>query len=273
MSGPSRSLDRARLLLPAALAFLTVPFAAAPAQAAYDLTGQVRAGQDVALDGDAVVGLGDLGLVLDIGAGFGRFTDRLRADHPEATVVAIDKAPGMLTAVEAPVMVADAQAIPYPDACADAVLAMHMLYHVPDIAKAVAEFRRVLKPGGTLLVSTNIRGDMTEMAELWERVARPVLGPDGFSWNGATRDFDSASAPALLEAEFDSVETFTAAGVVKVPEPGPIMRFLASVQTFTECDDASYAVILAAAERELTRHFAEHETFDFPKTMVFYRCR
>jgi autotransporter-associated beta strand protein len=47
-----------RLLLAAALAFLTVPFGAAPAQAANDITGQVRAGQDIVLDGDAVVNLG-----------------------------------------------------------------------------------------------------------------------------------------------------------------------------------------------------------------------
>ncbi|GAA2151364.1 autotransporter-associated beta strand repeat-containing protein [Glycomyces lechevalierae] len=49
----------ARLLLAAALAFLTAPFAAAPAQAANDITGQIRAGQDVVLNGDAVVNLGD----------------------------------------------------------------------------------------------------------------------------------------------------------------------------------------------------------------------
>lgn len=48
-----------RLLLAAALAFLTVPFAAVPAQAANDITGQIRAGQDVVLDGDAVVNLGN----------------------------------------------------------------------------------------------------------------------------------------------------------------------------------------------------------------------
>lgn len=56
--GPPGGPVWTRLLLAAALAFLTVPFAAAPAQAAYDITGQIRAGQDVALDGDAVVNLG-----------------------------------------------------------------------------------------------------------------------------------------------------------------------------------------------------------------------
>jgi SAM-dependent methyltransferase len=214
----------------------------------------------------------DLGLVLDVGAGFGRYTDRLRADHPEATVVAIDKAPGMLTEVEAPVMVADAQHLPYPDAGVDTVLAMHMLYHVPDVAKAVAEFRRVLKPGGTLLASTNIHGDMAELDELWDRVSRPVLGPDGFTWQQGIANFDSSNAPGLLEAEFASVETFEANGVVAVPDPEPILRFFASVQSFAECDDAQMAAIIGAAARELEAHFAAHETFDFHKTAVFYRC-
>ncbi|MDA1360033.1 autotransporter-associated beta strand repeat-containing protein [Glycomyces luteolus] len=56
---PRRGTAWARLLLAALLAFLTVPFAAAPAQAANDITGQLRAGQDVVLNGDAVVNLGD----------------------------------------------------------------------------------------------------------------------------------------------------------------------------------------------------------------------
>jgi SAM-dependent methyltransferase len=216
---------------------------------------------------------GELGLVLDVGAGFGRYTDRLRADHPEATVVAIDKAPGMLTEVAAPVMVADAQDLPYPDAGVDTILAMHMLYHVPDVAKALAEFRRVLKPGGTLLASTNVHGDMAELGDLWDRVSRPILGPDGFTWQGGVANFDSANAPGLLKAAFASVETFEANGVVAVPDPEPILRFFASVQSFAACDDAQMAAILAAATYELEAHFAEHETFDFQKTVVFYRCR
>jgi SAM-dependent methyltransferase len=226
---------------------------------------------------DFAVGMlpGDLDekLVLDVGAGFGRYTKRLRADFPQATVVAIDKGPGMLAEVEAPVMVADARSIPYPDASADLVLAMHMLYHVPEPAEAVAEFRRVLKPGGTLLASTNIHGDMAQLAELWHRVADPVLGPGGYSWQDAIRGFDSASAPRLLEAAFDSVEVFEATGLVSVPEPGPVLRYFASIQSLLGCDDDAMAAILLAAERELADHFAEHATFDFPKTVVFYRCR
>ena len=48
----------------------------------------------------------------------------------------------------------DIQNIPYPDHSFDAVIANMMLYHVPDLDKALAEVRRVLKPGGTFYCAT-----------------------------------------------------------------------------------------------------------------------
>jgi len=49
----------------------------------------------------------------------------------------------------------DAQWLPFADASFDCILAMHMLYHVPDRDLAIAEMRRVLRPGGVLLALTN----------------------------------------------------------------------------------------------------------------------
>lgn len=214
-----------------------------------------------------------LGLVLDVGAGVGRYTRHLRIVRPEAAVVAIDKSPGMLTEVEAPVMVADAQELPYPDDGADALLAMHMLYHVPDIPKALNEFRRVLKPGGTFLASTNVAGDMAEVEALWDRAARSTVGPDAFSFGGAIAGFNSDTAPALLKAVFDSVEEFRKEGIVAVPEPGPVLAFLASLRSWVDCEDAAFDALLEAAARDLAGHFAARGTFEFAKTGVFYRCR
>jgi SAM-dependent methyltransferase len=65
--------------------------------------------------------------------------------------------------------VIDAQTIPYGDASFDAVLANHMLYHVPDRQRAFSEIRRVLKPSGQLFAATNGRA---HMAQLWEMVLR-----------------------------------------------------------------------------------------------------
>ena len=48
----------------------------------------------------------------------------------------------------------DAQRLPLRDACADVVVAGEVLEHVPDLAAAVGEACRVLRPGGTLVVDT-----------------------------------------------------------------------------------------------------------------------
>ena len=60
----------------------------------------------------------------------------------------------------------DAQSIPYENACFDAVIANHMLYHVPDRAKALAEMRRVLRPGCKLYASTVGENHMRELDEM-----------------------------------------------------------------------------------------------------------
>jgi demethylmenaquinone methyltransferase/2-methoxy-6-polyprenyl-1,4-benzoquinol methylase len=52
------------------------------------------------------------------------------------------------TAAEIVWSVGDAQALPLPDACADAYMIAFGIRNVTDIAKALAEARRVLKPGG-----------------------------------------------------------------------------------------------------------------------------
>ena len=106
-------------------------------------------------------------VVGDVGCGNGRYIDALRGAG--ARVVGIDLSVGMLAGVSSPpaLVAADSQALPLTDASLDAVMMMHMLYHVPDPAMAVAEASRVLRPAGTLLVATNGRGHLVEMNELW----------------------------------------------------------------------------------------------------------
>jgi ubiquinone/menaquinone biosynthesis C-methylase UbiE len=60
----------------------------------------------------------------------------------------------------------DAQSIPYPDQSFEMVIANHMLYHVPDRGKALAEIRRVLKTGGRLYASTVGEKHLNEMDDL-----------------------------------------------------------------------------------------------------------
>ena len=60
----------------------------------------------------------------------------------------------------------DIQEIPFEDETFDAVIANYVLHHVPDRDKALAEVRRVLKPGGRFYAASMGRGDKHELDEL-----------------------------------------------------------------------------------------------------------
>ncbi len=66
----------------------------------------------------------------------------------------------------------DAQDIPFEDETFDIVIANHMLYHVPDRPKALAEIRRVLKDDGVLIAATNGKNHLIEMNK-WLKAAHP----------------------------------------------------------------------------------------------------
>jgi ubiquinone/menaquinone biosynthesis C-methylase UbiE len=70
----------------------------------------------------------------------------------------------------------DARELPYADAMFDAGLLVAVLGEIPDQARALSEFRRVLKPGGRLVVG-ELAGDphMVRSAALRERAERAGL--------------------------------------------------------------------------------------------------
>ena len=65
----------------------------------------------------------------------------------------------------------DAQSISYEDEIFDAVIANHMLYHVPDRMKAIAEIKRVLKWGGRFIATTVGSHHLKEMNNWLQRVS------------------------------------------------------------------------------------------------------
>lgn len=117
--------------------------------------------------------------LLDVGCGNGGYHGRL----PEfgVSAVAFDRSPGMVRAchrqavergLPVRLLQADAQAIPFPDASFDRVMANHMLYHVPDIPAALHEMRRVVKPGGRVVLTTNAGDHMERLRALHREAAQ-----------------------------------------------------------------------------------------------------
>lgn len=100
--------------------------------------------------------------ILDVAAGPGTLS--LLAAPTVAHVTALDFAPAMVARLRAAaargghtnvhVDEGDAAALPYADKSFDAVFCMFGLMFVPDRAAALRELRRVLRPGGTAVVTT-----------------------------------------------------------------------------------------------------------------------
>lgn len=98
--------------------------------------------------------------VLDAGCGSGPLSARLRAKG--ASVTAFDASPAMVELArerlgpEADLRVADlGERLPFEDNAFDDVVASLVLHYLEDWAAPLAELRRVLRPGGRLIVSVN----------------------------------------------------------------------------------------------------------------------
>ncbi|MGW1076149.1 class I SAM-dependent methyltransferase [Streptomyces sp. NPDC002537] len=97
--------------------------------------------------------------VLDIGCGTGTLLRAARHRFPRAALVGIDPAPSMLRIARAHARPGEAHAggraeqLPFADASFDLVLSTLSFHHWADRPRGLAEARRVLRPGGTLLVA------------------------------------------------------------------------------------------------------------------------
>jgi ubiquinone/menaquinone biosynthesis C-methylase UbiE len=137
---------------------------------------------------------------LEIGAGTGYFTLNLLRAGVLREAVATDISPGMLSALaasaaelELPVETreCDAASLPFDDGSFDLVFGHAVLHHLPDLARAFREFRRVLRPGGMVAfcgepsrhgdrISALPKRGALAVAPLWRALmrasARPLAG-------------------------------------------------------------------------------------------------
>lgn len=118
----------------------------------------------------------------------------------------------------------DAQDIPYKDESFDIVIAMHMLYLVPDIEKVLSEIKRVLVKGGTFYATTNSGDTMAELNQLMEAFD-PNLGMNN---NGMCARFEFENGKALLEKYFSEVKMEVLEGKIVVDKAEPIVSYKAS---------------------------------------------
>ncbi|WP_201296839.1 MULTISPECIES: class I SAM-dependent methyltransferase [unclassified Nocardiopsis] len=192
------------------------------------------------------------GVWVDVGCGNGRYLDRIRADRPRAHVVGVDLSASLLYGVPGPVVCANATHLPVRIGTADVVLAMHMLYHVPDPAQAAAEAARILTPDGVLVASTNARDDKAELDQWWSQAAGTVLGTDHGPRRVKLSDhFPLEEAPQVLGRYFNDVTVTDLHGQIEVDSPGPLLAHYASYQAWAGQTGVPFNQTLAQLEKDL----------------------
>jgi SAM-dependent methyltransferase len=197
-----------------------------------------------------------VGHILDVGAGPGdlwlRNWDRL-ADGWEITVS--DSSPGMLEKARKNLSnrdrafafrVVDAQSIPFGDECFDAVVANHMLYHVPDLDKALSELRRVLKPGGRFYASTIGWSHMQGLREL-VREFDPAVEPGRPS---QVISFALDNGRERLAPYFSGIDIHRYQDDLHITRAEPLVAYVRSMSTLQssriEGDPAAFARFVEA---------------------------
>lgn len=114
-------------------------------------------------------------VVLDLGAGTGQATRHLKRRYRRATVIAMDIAPGMLVQARKQTRLfsrfervcGDVMRLPFAQASADLIFSSLMLQWCDDLDSALAEIRRVLKPGGFFGFTTFGPDTLRELRTAW----------------------------------------------------------------------------------------------------------
>jgi SAM-dependent methyltransferase len=195
-------------------------------------------------------GLDDGERVLDVGCGTGSLTFALPQAANVGEVAAFDYSPVFVEEARRrnsdpriTIQQADACAIPFPDDRFDRALALLVLHFVPDAGRAVAEMRRVVRPGGVVAAAVwDHLGGMPGTRMMWDTVAalderaklmrgqyffQPMMRPDemrnSFVEHGLA---DVEQVSLLIRMDYASFEDYwepIAAG------EGPLGKYVASL--------------------------------------------
>jgi len=174
-------------------------------------------------------------IVADVGCGNGFDLRQIVPQGRCRYAIGLDLSAGMLRSTEdlrqsdrLSLVQADAQRLPLADQTVDVAMAMHMLYHVPDIPAAIRELRRITKQGGTVLASTNGSGHLTEIGALMDAAVSRQLGHPVPA--RLAHSFTTQTGKAMLSREFSSVTLRTLGLSLSIPSAQPVTAYVASIR-------------------------------------------
>lgn len=201
--------------------------------------------------------------VLELGCGTGSMWGSVTL--PEGCHVTLtDLSPGMLETAKANTAhlgadyaLCDAMALPFADAAFDVVIANMMLYHVPDIARALREIRRVLKAGGRFYAATF--GEHGAVECVLDMLGLPCT---------ANHRFTLQNGSEQLSTFFSRVERHDREDALDVTDPDDLIAYLRSMTGMTILADLPDSTLRAAFVSRM-----KDGVLSLPKEYGLFICR
>ena len=194
--------------------------------------------------------------VLEIGCGPGRLWLNNFDRIPKHWYITLsDFSPGMLQEAQQNLSIVrhdftfqqfDVQAIPFRDRSFDIVIANHMLYHVPDLDKALSEIRRVLAPKGRFYAATNGQNHLREIGDLIRSVE------PSYRTGKVPRDqFNLEHGAQDLSRWFSHVTMRSIDDGLVVTETEPLLAYILSSPVQSFMTDEKLQKLRASIEQEI----------------------
>ena len=136
--------------------------------------------------------------LLDVGCGDGGVAVLLAERVREVVAVDVEASPEWQDTDRLAFLVANAEQLPFDDDSFDAIHSKDSLHHMDDPAAALAEYRRVLRPGGSLVVIEGNRYNPVFYVHMTR-----LLGHEHFA-RGTFRDLVSAQFPGARFGSFEA---------------------------------------------------------------------
>lgn len=176
--------------------------------------------------------------IVEFGSGPGTFwvknADRLPSD---LDITLTDLSPGMIEEarkntyfLHGTYKVMDIQEPKLESESADVIICNHMLYHVPNLHKALNEIHRILKPEGRLIAATNGLRHMAELGE-WLSEFNPSISLNS---SDLMKSFELETGGKILNQYFSNVKLLRFESNLEVTNIDHLIDYYQSMDTGME---------------------------------------
>ncbi|WP_141552472.1 class I SAM-dependent methyltransferase [Bacillus cereus] len=216
--------------------------------------------------------------ILEVGCASGKFLSLLQTNGHKGPLTGFDQSEAMLAEAAKTNNLIEwkrggASKLPFETNCYDLIIARHMLYHVKDVEKTIQGFHKVIRPGGTLLATTNSSVTLPRIVEMCNRMLDAFDLPKTTS---SVTPFCLENGKEILQSVFPTVEETVIHNALVFHHATPIVNYISSMFPSLNIPDNTYlhAEMKVWLKEEVENELSLHNgIWRDPKTLAIYRCQ